>query len=113
MEGLLRDVLPRDTQDGASAKKEGGLELHHPLPKSMAHCPRAWRCAEGFRLRGSGQPCEGSSPATPPHSRVPLLQPRERDSCTVREHFKTMQNVTKQAEALLPQDTQLRCHLHS
>lgn len=44
MEGLLREVLPRDTQDGASAKRQGGLLLRHPFPKLMVCFP----CVEGF-----------------------------------------------------------------
>ena len=52
MEGPLRDVLPRDTQDGASAKKEAGLLLHHPFPKVMVCFP----CVEGFMLEASKQP---------------------------------------------------------
>lgn len=41
MEGPLSDVLPRDTHDEASAKKEEGLLLHHLFPKPMVHSPRA------------------------------------------------------------------------
>ena len=33
MEGLLREVLPRDTQDGASAKKQGGIVTSAPFSK--------------------------------------------------------------------------------
>lgn len=57
MEGPLSDVLPRDTHDEASAKKEEGLLLHHLFPKPMVHSPRA----KGFMVKASEQRYTGST----------------------------------------------------
>jgi hypothetical protein len=54
MEGLLREVLPRDMQDGASAKKEDTLLL--TLTKGEGSLPCTRHCYQGFLHRSHGAP---------------------------------------------------------
>lgn len=60
MDGPLRAVLPRDAQDGASAKEEKACH-HVAFPWPTGHLPGARRWAAGFTLEASKQSCAGNT----------------------------------------------------